>query len=97
MNYSAIDPILTAWATQNRVTLSTKYQDVEVRSFQLVWPGGRAQIWIEMNDGMTVHVWDYRRLKQTFVADSSTLSDRLDQALRLARVWCGDLQQDPPR
>jgi len=91
MNFSHIDPTVRAWATNNRLHLSTQYKDAEVRSFELVGPAGHAQIWIEVEgDATTVYVWDYRKQKRCFAADSSTLEAVLDQALQVARGWCGN-------
>ena len=89
MNFAAVDATLKSWASRNRMPLSTQYQDADVRSFELVGPTGRAQIWVEVNGDVTVHVWDYRKRKQTFSVDSSALSDGLDDALRVAKAWCG--------
>lgn len=69
--------------------LATRYQDADVRSFELVGADGRAQMWVEVNASITVHVWDYGKRKQVFVVDSSTLANGLDRALRLAKTWCG--------
>jgi len=90
MNFAHIDPPLRAWANRNRLPLSTQYKDVEVRSFELAGSSGRAQIWIETDNGVTVYVWDYRKQKQSFPADTSTLEAALDQALKVARRWCGN-------
>lgn len=89
MNFSAIDRTLKSWALRNRVPLSTKYQDTEVRSFELIGPGGRAQIWIEINGEIAVHLWDYRKRTEKITADETTLADCLDQALKIASAWCG--------
>jgi hypothetical protein len=89
MNFSAIDPTLKDWASRNRVPLSTRYQDDDVRSFEVVGPDGRAQIWVEVNTDITVHVWDYRKRKRVFPVDGPTLANGLDDALRVARAWCG--------
>lgn len=89
MSFSAVDPTLKDWASRNRMPLSTRYQDADVRSFELVGPDGRAQIWVEVNMDITVHVGDYRKRKRVFPVDRSTLADGLDDALRVAKGWCG--------
>lgn len=89
MNFSTVDPTLQDWASRNRMPLATQYQDADVRSFELVGPDGRAQIWVEVNTDITVHAWDYRNRKQVFSVDSSTLASGLDDALRVAKTWCG--------
>ena len=91
MNFTKIDPTIRAWAARNRRPLSTQYQDAEVRSFELVGPSGRAQVWVEVEgDVVTVYAWDYRRQKQTFSSDPPTLEEALDQALQVAQGWCGN-------
>ena len=89
MNFALIDAPIRSWATRNRLPLSTKYQDEEVRSFELVGTSGRAQIWIETNGDVTVHVWDYRKRKQSFQCDAASVEAALDQALQVVRGWCG--------
>ncbi|MGB5193945.1 MAG: hypothetical protein WBN70_13255 [Polyangiales bacterium] len=89
MSFSAVDPTLKDWALRSRMRLSTQYQDAEVRSFELVGPNGRAQIWVEVSAGITVHVWDYQQRSQVFAVDNSALADGLDDALRAAKAWCG--------
>ncbi len=89
MNFNTVDPVLRGWAAANRLPLSTHYQDVEVRSFEMAGRSGRAQIWVEVNETVTVYVWDYRKRKQSFASDGSTLGVALDQALQVARAWCG--------
>jgi hypothetical protein len=88
MNFTALDPAILAWSNRNRVPLSTKYQDAEVRSFELAGPSGRTQIWIEAVDGsITVHVWDYKKRKQSMPATADRLEAILDDALRMAQAW----------
>ncbi len=87
MNFTQVDPVLLAWSSNNRIPLSTQYQDAEVRSFELVGTAGRAQIWVEVNGQVSVHVWDYKKRKQSFAATVGTLEATLDQALAMARVW----------
>jgi hypothetical protein len=89
MNFSTVDAPIRSWAIRNRLTLLTQYQDAEVRSFGLVGPTGRAQIWVETNGDVTVYVWDYRKRRQSFKCDASSVEVGLDQALRVARAWCG--------
>ena len=55
----------------------------------IVGPDGRAQIWVEVDTDITVHVWDYRKRRQVFAVDGSTLANGLDDALRVAKTWCG--------
>jgi hypothetical protein len=89
MKFANVDPSIRSWAARNRMPLSTQYQDAEVRSFELVGPAGRAQIWVDDDGGVTVYVWDYRKRKQSFTADPVTLEAVLDRALQVARGWCG--------
>jgi len=88
MNFSRIDPVIRAWASRNQLPLSTKDKNSEVRSFELAVRIARAQIWVEVNGGANVYVWDYRKRKQSFAAEAGTLAAALDQALQVARDWC---------
>ena len=87
MNFTQVDPVISSWSSTNRIPLATRYQDAEVRSFELVGGGGRAQIWVEVNGQISVHVWDYRKRRRSFVATLATLEASLDQALTVARSW----------
>lgn len=91
MDFSRIDPVIRAWASRNQLPISTKYQNSEVRSFELAGRVERAQIWVEVDGGPNVYVWDYRKRKQSFAAEPETLEAALDQALQVARNWC-DIQ-----
>jgi hypothetical protein len=88
INFSLVDPAIKAWASRNGVSLSTQYQDTEVRSFQLTGPTGRAQIWVEVNDQISIHVWDYQKRKQSFNLTTESVAACLDKALVIARAWC---------
>jgi hypothetical protein len=90
MNFTHIDPALAAWSARHRIPLLTRYQDADVRSFQLVGTFARAQIWLEVNGNVTVYVWDYGKRKQSFVARVATLETSLDKALQVAQSWCGN-------
>jgi hypothetical protein len=87
MNFAQVDPTISSWSARNNIPLATRYQDTEVRSFQLVGPAGRAQLWVEVNGRICVQVWDYRKRRQTLTATPTTLAAALDQALALARTW----------
>jgi hypothetical protein len=87
MNFAQIDLVLCTWASKNQVSFATHYRDVEVRSIELVGPNGRAQVWVEVNELVTVHVWDYLKRRQSFEADDANLAARLDAALMTARSW----------
>ncbi len=88
MNFSKIDPIIEKWSLHSGIPLSTNYQGVEVRSFELVGSVGRAQIWVEVDDCITVQVWNYRRDKRKILATESSLLSVLDEALCIAKSWC---------
>jgi hypothetical protein len=87
--FADIDPVLLAWAATNNLQLLTLFKDEEVRSFQLAGADGRAQIWIEQKDGLTVEAWDYRKRRSSFPATPATLARALDEALTLTRQWSG--------
>lgn len=86
--FAELDPILEDWSRERRIPLSTEYKDEEVRSFQLVdQTGGQYQIWIDVERGLTVSVWDFGKKRHDFSADLGSLRERLDDALNLARSW----------
>lgn len=87
--FTEIDPVLQAWASRTEVQVSTRYQDTEVRSVELSGPAGRAQLWVDLDGGITVKVWDYRERRQSFVTDHASLANDLKRALQVARQWCG--------
>lgn len=89
MNFSRVDRTLKAWAAQNHLAFSTRHQDVDVRSIELAGPDGRAQIWVEVNGPIEVHVWDYRKRRRTFSTEDAALAGALDEAFRTAKAWCG--------
>jgi len=48
MSYEWIDQIISAWATDFRLTVYREYKDVEVRSVDVVSSSGaKCQIWID--------------------------------------------------
>lgn len=88
MNFSQVDPILIPWARAKSIPLSSRYRGSDVRSFELVGRGGRVQVWIEVNDQISVYAWDFRKRKARFIADVSDLEASLNKAEQLARAWC---------
>jgi len=84
-----VDPILKRWSQRRGVPLSTRYRDEEVRSFQLIGPANeRAQIWVEVDaTKVSVHVWDYKKRRETLATDVEGLESSLDLALAQAMSW----------
>lgn len=89
MNIPAnLDAVIRAWAESRCLPVYTEHRGEQVRSFQVTGKtGGRCQIWVEVQQDITVHVWDYRRRHEILVADAGRLADQLDAALALARKW----------
>ena len=89
MKFDKLDPSIRSWAKRKQIPFATQYQDVEVRSFEITGSAGRAQIWVDVEGNSTsVHVWDYRKRKQSFDV-LSKVEVELDRALEQARKWCG--------
>lgn len=96
MSYAAVDATIASWAADNRLTTFTKYQDVEVRSFEIVNEAGdRWQLWIDppAGDAIDVHLWDYRKRRADWAGKASTLKDMLNEAIATARDWMAEKGQ----
>ena len=93
MSYSAIDPIINEWVNANGLFLYKRYQEIEVRSVDVVnAQGKRCQIWIdEPTDGglVGVHVWNYKKRgnRRDFLISPTDLFEYLNHALTLAIKW----------
>jgi hypothetical protein len=91
MSYSIVDPILEAWADSHGLHIRTQYQDVEVRSIDIVTPQGkRFQLWIDepsQSGDTTVHIWDMKKRRKDFVATKSSLKEKLEAAFQQAQSW----------
>ena len=62
-SYSAIDPQLSAWASEKGWTFLTDYKGEEVRSIIFEDEGQRrAQLWVDRPSGEVVglHLWDFK-------------------------------------
>ncbi len=94
LDYSALDPILDAWAAQNGVEWVRKDRDWDVRS--LWWPLTRqksVQLWLDVpvDDRVTVHVCHnttrggQEHTQATAVLDrlAGVLDERFETAQRL--------------
>ena len=90
--YLKIDTVLMPWAKKNKLTVSTKYRDDDVRSITLnKEQSKRYQIWIEVEqeDEFLIHVWNYGNLKSEFKSNIETLKLSLDSALNKIEFWDG--------
>ena len=86
VDYSAIDEMLNRWAANHRFTIQKKYKEIEVRS--ITFQGRDSvfyQLWIDPPDGngfVGIHVWDYKRRRKDFVAESDEFPKKLELAFR---------------
>ena len=91
MRYDSVDPAIMAWAIKHVLHVYTRYQDVEVRSVDLVGSRGeRSQIWIDPPDErgtIQVHAWDYKTRRQDFTTSISDLPTCLEDAFDTAARW----------
>ncbi len=90
MSYQEIDEVINAWAADLRVTVHKEYNEVEVRSTDIVsFSGAKCQIWIDPpNDGLVgVHVWNYKDKRTDTFVPVSQLRDTLKNAYATAHSW----------
>jgi len=91
MSYEWIDEIISAWATDFRLTVYREYKDVEVRSADVVSSSGaKCQIWIDppdADDKVGVHVWNYKEKRADSYVPISQLRDALKRAYATALAW----------
>lgn len=91
MTYEMVDPILEKWAKDRDLPVQKKYQDVEVRSINIVSPrGNRYQLWIDVpskNGDTEVHVWDFSKKRKDFPASIDSLEQALDSAYQCTEIW----------
>ena len=92
MSYSIIvDVALREWTTKHGLHVQTQYQDVEVRSVDIVSPcGKRFQLWIDEpdeNGDTEVHIWDMKKKRKDFSTENIPLKDALEAAYQQATEW----------
>lgn len=91
MSYLIVDPILNGWAKAQGLHIHNIYQDIEVRSINIVSPQGkRFQLWVDEPDqvgNIEVHIWDMRKKRKDYVATHKSLRDKLDTAYQQAQSW----------
>jgi len=61
--HEEIDNILIEWGKRNSIYMYTKYQDEEVRSFEVINANGmRMQLWVEPTQcsGYEIRAWNYK-------------------------------------
>jgi hypothetical protein len=88
-SYAAIDPVILAWAKHHNLTLFTKYQDYDVRSFDVPHPRKTFQLWIEVpsSDGeVTIRSCDHARpwggrASHSMTGPAADLNRMLDEML----------------
>lgn len=91
MSYASIDSIILPWAKKHGLTVSSRYQDCDVRSIKIVDRAGkRYQIWIDEPQGerVDVHAWNYRRKRSDWQTTRNELAKCLDQARETVLEWC---------
>lgn len=100
-DFSAVDPILNAWAMQHGLHVSTKCNDEDVRFIPVVDAAGREfQIWLDPDGGggykvQAASVDRRRRLWHGWSSESafpSRVETMLDAALLEIRKWTATLE-----
>jgi hypothetical protein len=90
MSYSSVDPIIVSWATKHQLFVYSRYQDLEVRSVDVVdLTGHKFQIWIDPPKGksVSVHAWDYKKRRKDWNVEVENLNQCLNEALYLVKSW----------
>jgi hypothetical protein len=89
--YEEIDDILKNFAKIHNLTFYTRYQEEEIRSFDIGDSKGRNyQLWVDAPDEkgqISIHAWDYKKKRSDFIADVSNLLDSLEVAYRTINKW----------
>ena len=88
-SYAALDPVILAWANHHNLTLFTKSQDYDVRSFDIPHPRKTFQLWIEgpSSEGeVTIRSCDHARpwrsrARHSLTGPTADLNRMLDQML----------------
>lgn len=95
-DYSAIDPILSVWASKHGVQVFTEHQDEEIRAVIFERDGvRRADLWIEhpSDAGVALHLVEFSRrgidvLKRSDIQSSlATLEADLEALAATAASW----------
>jgi hypothetical protein len=85
--YAVVDPAIRQWCEVHSLVLCTDFKDYDVRSVDVVGPGGRkCQVWIDPpEDGLvTVHIWPYAPPHKCLTVRVEDISKALEQAYDLA-------------
>jgi len=91
MDYSALDPILEAWARRHGLFVSKSYKGDDVRSVLIVDDaGGEYQLWLTIPDPkgqLTVTVAKAMLARADFETRIEDLSAALEEAYRRVETW----------
>lgn len=94
MSYKLIDPVIDGWAKKNGISIQKDYKDEEVRTTNIFGLGEKNfQVWIDSPDesnSVGVHVWDYKKLREDFIASTDELERVLDKTLEVIDKWVGE-------
>lgn len=86
-SYALVDPAIREWCKRHSLILCTDYKDNDVRSVDVVGPGGRkCQVWIDPPEhgAVTVHIWPYGPPHERLTTSIEDVSKALEQAYELA-------------
>src|SRR5262249_61554158 len=86
-SYALVDSAIRQWCNAHSLTLVTDYKDYDVRSVDVVGPGGKkCQVWIDppAHDTVTVHIWPYAPPHERLTVPIEEIRDALGKAYDLA-------------
>jgi hypothetical protein len=95
--YEIIDKELYAWAASHGLQIFNEYDDIEVRSTDVMGDASaKCQIWVEPagNNTFVVNIWNYKKKQAKRVkqlrASKADISDKLEEAYQTALEWLSD-------
>lgn len=86
-SFGLVDGAIREWCRRHSLVLSTDYKDYDVRSVDVVGPGGKScQVWIDppVNGTVTIHVWPYASPHERLTVGIEEISTALEQAYAMA-------------
>jgi hypothetical protein len=92
-SYSTVEPAIRRWCEAHSLILCTDYKDCDVRSVDVVGPGGaKCQVWIDppKHDAVTIHIWPYAPPHERLTARTEDIAAALEQAYDLAARLVAD-------
>jgi hypothetical protein len=86
-SYALVDPTIRRWCEAHSLTLYTDYKDYDVRTVDVVGPGGaKCQVWIDPPEHgeVIIHICPYAPLHERLTVRVEDIAAALEQAYDLA-------------